>query len=197
MTSIGLLGSIDAGKTATFQLFMDYVKKTGHKIIEGNPGGFLGAMDAKKTTTLTVDFIRFTWKGQLHTLYGTGGHKKQITEYYRKYVLTTAEQFLIIIDLGEPLKGQFDFIEELMPLSTPSVVVNFNKWDIPKAKENFSNYEPMVKEFLEQHSLRIQEQFLTVALRKKPYQVENENCIRSILRMCEPREEDPFKIWQL
>jgi len=191
LTSIGLLGTIDAGKTATFVLFMDYVKKTGHKIIQGNPGGIAQNM------TLTVDFIRFTWKGQMHTLYGTGGHKKQITEYYRKYVLNTAEQFLVIIDLGEPLKAQLDFFEQLMPLSTQAVTVNYNKWDLPRAKENFGNYEPMVNEFLQQHSLRIAEQFLTVAVRKKPYQVENENCVRSILRMCEPRAEDPFKIWEL
>ncbi|MHA1732622.1 MAG: GTPase domain-containing protein [Promethearchaeota archaeon] len=193
LVNIGILGSQDCGKTMTFILFLQYLKKTGNRVVQGNPGGL------EPTTTMTLDFVRFTWKSQIHALYGSGGHKTRLTEYYRKYITRAAEKFLCVIDLTLPLEPQFAFYEELFPLPARSVVVNFNKYDTPEGKMRVKKYGAEVVEFFEQHHLPVKEKFVTVAIRggDDKYLEYNQNCVKSILYLAEKKKEDPFKIWAL
>ncbi len=193
MVNIGILGAQDCGKTMSFILFLQYIKKTGNRVVQGNPGG------TEPTTTLTLDFVRFTWKSQIHALYGSGGHKTRLTDYYRKYVIRAADQFLCLIDLTLPLEDQFGFYEELFPLPARHVVVNFNKYDTLEGKMRLKRYEPEVVEFFESNRLPVQGTYVTVAIRDstEKYLEYNQNCIKAILHLAEKKKEDPFKIWQL
>ncbi|MFX0015695.1 MAG: GTPase domain-containing protein [Promethearchaeota archaeon] len=191
MVNIGILGTMNCGKTSVFVSFMNSLASSDEKIIAGAPGG------PEMYTTQTVDFIRFTSKGFIHVLYGTGGHQTPITDYYRVYVLRNANRFLCMFDLSEPLQSQLEFYRTF-EIPTKAVVIYLNKYDL--AAKNLKEYEEEVKSFFidEQRKL-IKAIFPTVALRStgeefKEYQ---ENCLNGILSLCDfDRDASAFDVWE-
>jgi signal recognition particle receptor subunit beta len=125
MVNVGILGSQDVGKTSTFLLFMKKVEESGDRILHGVPGG------QERDKTLTVDFIRFTWKGFVHVLYGTGGHRLPSVDYYRLWVIRNADRFLCMADLAAPLEPQLEFYRSF-EIPARNVVLSLNKYDTGK-----------------------------------------------------------------
>lgn len=189
--NIGILGNQDSGKTSVFVMFLNYVRSTGNRVVQGNPGG----VDIDKTVTL--DFIRFTYKGMYHTLYGTGGHKTHITEYYRKYVLRTAQKFLIIIDMSIQIQPQIKFLEELMKYSGVEIAIVLNKMDLPNSKVNYEQNKKLVEKFFTEKKANIISILDGVAVAKPKYVTENKNTVKSILNLIDMTDDDPFRIWEL
>jgi len=189
--NIGILGVQDSGKTSVFVLFLSYIRSTGNRIIQGNPGG----VEIDKTVTL--DFVRFTYKGLYHTLYGTGGHKTHITEYYRKYVLRTAQKFLVVIDMSIPIMPQFVFLNELIDFNNVEVCIVLNKMDLPNSKVNYSENKNLVEKYFIDKKAKIKSIMDSVAIQKPKYVQENKNAVKSILNLIDYTDEDPFSNWVL
>ncbi|MHA2295613.1 MAG: hypothetical protein ACXAEU_23390 [Candidatus Hodarchaeales archaeon] len=190
MVNIGILGNMNCGKTACFLLFIRFLEASGHRVLHGVPGG------SERDHTETVDFIRFTYRGFVHVLYGTGGHKQRITDYYRKYVLRNADRFLCIIDLSEPLKPQLDFIKNL-DIPTRSIALILNKYDV--GKENYKSYKNKTIQFFTAKLNKLVKEpvYPTVAIEAgEEFKEQNQNCLNGVLSLCgfeEPR--DAFEIW--
>jgi small GTP-binding protein len=189
--NIGILGSQDSGKTSVFVLFLSYVRSTGNRIIQGNPGG------VEIDKTMALDFVRFTYKGMYHTLYGTGGHKLHITEYYRKYVLRTAQKFLIVIDMSIPIPPQLKFLDDLMSFNNVEVSIVLNKMDLPNSKAYYSENKNMVEKHFIDQKAKIKSIMDSVAIQKPKYVQENKNAVKSILNLIDFTDEDPFSNWVL
>ena len=191
MVNIGILGTMNCGKTSVFVSFMNSLASTDEKILAGAPGG------PEMYTTQTVDFIRFTSKGFIHVLYGTGGHQTPITDYYRVYVLRNANRFLCMFDLSEPLKDQLTFFEGI-DIPSKSIVIFLNKYDL--AKENYKKYKEKIEDlFINKKRKIIKEIFPTVALRSadKEYEEYQQNCLTGILKLCEfDRDASAFDVWE-
>ncbi len=190
MVNVGILGTMNCGKTSVFVYFMNTLASSDEKILAGAPGG------PEMYTTQTVDFIRFTSRGFIHVLYGTGGHQTPITDYYRVYVLRNANRFLCMFDLSEDLQEQLDFYKEF-DIPTTSVVVYLNKYDL--AAENLKEYQEKVSSFFinEQKKL-VKDIFPTVALRTadKEFDEYKQNCLNGILSLCEfDRDASAFDVW--
>ena len=191
MVNIGILGTMNCGKTSVFVSFMNSLASSDEKIIAGAPGG------PEMYTTQTVDFIRFTSKGFIHVLYGTGGHQTPITDYYRVYVLRNANRFLCMFDLSENLETQLEFYRGF-EIPTKAIVVYLNKYDL--APENLKQYQEEVTSFfIDERKKLVREIFPTVALRTaeevhKEYQ---ENCLKGILNLCDfDRDTSAFDVWE-
>lgn len=191
MVNIGILGAMDCGKTSVFAYFMNHISLNGEKILSGAPGG------PEKYATETVDFIRFTTKGFIHVLYGTGGHKRPITDYYRLFVLRNADRFLCMFDLSIPLKDQLQFFDE-MEIPVRQVSILLNKYDI--AKDNFDTYKEEIESyFIDKKKKLIKVIHPTVAIEYKEnneYEDFNKNCVKSILDLCEFNKESAFDVWE-
>jgi len=191
LVNIGILGTMNCGKTSVFVSFMNSLASSEEKILAGAPGG------PEMYTTQTVDFIRFTSKGFIHVLYGTGGHQTPITDYYRVYVLRNANRFLCMFDLSEDLEEQFNFFRGF-EIPTKSIVVYLNKYDL--APENLKNYQEKVSSFFinEQKKL-IKEIFPTVALKStgEEHEKYHQNCLKGILSLCDfDRDASAFDVWE-
>ncbi|MFX1507770.1 MAG: GTPase domain-containing protein [Promethearchaeota archaeon] len=191
MVNIGILGTMNCGKTSVFVSFMNSLASSDEKILAGAPGG------PEMYTTQTVDFIRFTSKGFIHVLYGTGGHQTPITDYYRVYVLRNANRFLCMFDLTENLEEQFKFYRGF-EIPTKAIAVYLNKYDL--APENLKKYQEEVSSFfIDERKKLVREIFPTVALRTtdekhKEYQ---ENCLKGILSLCDfDRDTSAFDVWE-
>ncbi|MHA1168453.1 MAG: GTPase domain-containing protein [Candidatus Hodarchaeales archaeon] len=191
MVNIGILGNMNCGKTASFLLFMKYLEETGSRIIQGVPGG------AERDRTETVDFIRFTYKGFVHVLYGTGGHNTRITDYYRLFVLRNADRFLCMFDLSEPLRPQLEFYSTL-DIPTRSVVISLNKYDL--AADQFEKYKEDITNYFSSKLKKLVKEpiFATVAIEAgDKYKEENKNCLAAVLSLCGFAEaKDAFDIWE-
>ena len=190
MVNVGILGDMDCGKTSVFVRFMNSLAATNEKIIAGSPGG------PEMYTTQTVDFIRFTHRGFIHVLYGTGGHTTPITDYYRVYVLRNANRFLCMFDLSTGLEKQLDFYKNL-EIPTKQVTIFLNKYDL--AKENYTEYKDSVEDFFinEQKKL-IKEILPTVAIKVEDnqFKTETQNCLKGILDLCEfDKDASAFDVW--
>ena len=123
MVNIGLLGYQNVGKTSLFTLFKE---TKGVKVLTGQYGS------SKEGHTVTMDFIRFTHEGKMHSLFGTGGHDWRLTQYYRKYVLKNANNFVCMFDLSASLELQLEFFKKLKILANPKgkLVIALNKYDL-------------------------------------------------------------------
>ena len=190
MVNIGILGDMNCGKTSVFVRFMNSLTESNEKILTGAPGG------PEMYTTQTVDFIRFTHKGFIHVLYGTGGHTTPITDYYRIYVLRNANRFLCMFDLSEDLERQLTFYENL-DIPTKQVSIYLNKFDL--ASDNFSDYKEQIEDFFinKKHKL-IKEVLPTVAIKVEgnEYKKETKNCLKGILDLCEfDKDASAFNVW--
>ncbi len=191
MVNIGILGTMNCGKTSVFVSFMNSLASSDEKIIAGAPGG------PEMYTTQTVDFIRFTSKGFIHVLYGTGGHQTPITDYYRVYVLRNANRFLCMFDLSEDLNEQLDFYRQF-EIPTKAIVIYLNKYDI--ASENLKSYQEKVSSFfIDEQKKLIKDIFPTVALRTvgDDYAEYQQNCLKGILSLCDfDRDASAFDVWE-
>jgi signal recognition particle receptor subunit beta len=181
---------MDCGKTSVFVSFMNSLASSDEKILAGAPGG------PEMYTTQTVDFIRFTSKGFIHVLYGTGGHQTPITDYYRVYVLRNANRFLCMFDLSLNLQKQLKFYRGF-EIPTRQVVVFLNKFDL--APDNLKNYEEEVRSFfVDEQKKLVKEVYPTVALRTAApeYEKYQQNCLTGILSLCEfVRDASAFDVW--
>jgi hypothetical protein len=190
MVNVGILGDMDCGKTSVFVRFMNSLAESNEKILTGAPGG------PEMYTTQTVDFIRFTHKGFIHVLYGTGGHTTPITDYYRVYVLRNANRFLCMFDLSVDLERQLAFYENL-DIPTKQLTVYLNKYDL--AADNFSEYKEQIEDFfINQKKKLIKEILPTVAAKVEgeKYKTEIKNCIKGILDLCEfDKDSSAFNVW--
>jgi hypothetical protein len=190
MVNVGILGDMDCGKTSVFVRFMNSLAESNEKILTGAPGG------PEMYTTQTVDFIRFTHKGFIHVLYGTGGHTTPITDYYRVYVLRNANRFLCMFDLSVDLDQQLAFYENL-DIPTKQLTVYLNKYDL--AADNYSDYKERVEDFfINQKKKLIKEIVPTVAAKVEgdKYKKEIKNCIKGILDLCEfDKDSSAFNVW--
>ena len=190
MVNIGILGDMNCGKTSVFVRFMNSLTESNEKILTGAPGG------PEMYTTQTVDFIRFTHKGFIHVLYGTGGHTTPITDYYRIYVLRNANRFLCMFDLSEELEKQLTFYENL-DIPTKQVSIYLNKYDL--ASDNFSNYKEQIEDFfINKKQKLIKEVLPTVAVKVEgnEYKKETKNCLKGILDLCEfDKDASAFNVW--
>ncbi|MFX1513601.1 MAG: GTPase domain-containing protein [Promethearchaeota archaeon] len=188
MTSIGILGYENCGKTSLFLQFIKEVENSGSRIFDGTRGG------DERFRTITVDFIRFSWKGFTHTLYGTGGHRERVTDYYRLFVIRNADRFLCMVDLEAPLKPQLEFFRSF-EIPSKNVNLTFNKYDLKP--DNLDKYSLKIIDLLENElRKRIKEQFVTVAIPKEGYEEQIDNCAKSVLSLCEwDQKGDPFEIW--
>ncbi len=190
MVNIGILGDMDCGKTSVFVRFMNSLAESNEKILTGAPGG------PEMYTTQTVDFIRFTHKGFIHVLYGTGGHTTPITDYYRVYVLRNANRFLCMFDLSVDLDQQLAFYENL-DIPTKQLTVYLNKYDL--AADNYSEYKEQIEDFfINQKKKLIKEILPTVAAKVEgdQYKSEIKNCIKGILDLCEfDKDSSAFNVW--
>ena len=191
MVNIGILGAQDCGKTSVFVYFMNQITQSGEKIISGAPGG------PEKYATETVDLIRFTAKGFIHVLYGTGGHKRPITDYYRTYVLRNADRFLCMFDLSIPLDDQMKFYTEV-EIPTRQVTIALNKYDL--AKDNYEEYKEQIEDFFKNEKKKlIKEIYPTVAIEyneTNEYEPLNKNCVDALLSMCEFDKSSAFDVWE-
>ncbi|MFW9904104.1 MAG: GTPase domain-containing protein [Candidatus Thorarchaeota archaeon] len=191
MVNIGILGTMNCGKTSVFVSFMNSLASSDEKILAGAPGG------PEMYTTQTVDFIRFTSKGFIHVLYGTGGHQTPITDYYRVYVLRNANRFLCMFDLSESLEDQLEFYRGF-EIPTKAIVVYLNKYDL--APENLKKYQDEVSSFfIDERKKLIREIFPTVALRttEEKHKEYQENCLNGILSLCDfDRDTSAFDVWE-
>ncbi len=190
MVNVGILGDMDCGKTSVFVRFMNSLANSNEKILTGAPGG------PEMYTTQTVDFIRFTHKGFIHVLYGTGGHTTPITDYYRVYVLRNANRFLCMFDLSVDLEQQLSFYENL-DIPTKQLTIYLNKFDL--AADNFSEYKEQIEDFfINQKKKLIKEILPTVAVKveENEYKIETKNCIKGILDLCEfDKDASAFNVW--
>jgi len=190
MVNVGILGDMDCGKTSVFVRFMNSLAESNEKILTGAPGG------PEMYTTQTVDFIRFTHKGFIHVLYGTGGHTTPITDYYRVYVLRNANRFLCMFDLSVDLDQQLAFYENL-DIPTKQLTVYLNKYDL--AADNYSDYKERIEDFfINQKKKLIKEILPTVAAKVEgdKYKKEIKNCIKGILDLCEfDKDSSAFNVW--
>ena len=190
MVNVGILGDMDCGKTSVFVRFMNSLANSNEKILTGAPGG------PEMYTTQTVDFIRFTHKGFIHVLYGTGGHTTPITDYYRVYVLRNANRFLCMFDLSVDLEQQLSFYENL-DIPTKQLSIYLNKFDL--AADNFSEYKEQIEDFfINQKKKLIKEILPTVAVKveENEYKIETKNCIEGILDLCEfDKDASAFNVW--
>ncbi|MHA2232784.1 MAG: GTPase domain-containing protein [Candidatus Hodarchaeales archaeon] len=190
MVHIGILGQADCGKTSTFILFIKSLEARGDRVLTGQRGG------EERELTITVDFIRFTYQGFTHTLYGTGGHRAAITDYYRVFVLRNADRFLCMIDLTEPLDEQLEFFERLGDIPAKSIVVTFNKFDLVDSVDVEKDFiEPTVNWFEKRLKRTVQKKFITVALEKKGFAGYQQNAVDAILDLCEWAPEKAFDVW--
>ncbi len=192
LVNVGILGEMDCGKTSIFILFVKSLEARGDRILTGQRGG------DERELTLTVDFIRFTYQGFTHTLYGTGGHRVAITDYYRLFVLRNADKFLCMIDLSIPLEQQLEFFRTIGTIPTRSVVLSFNKYDLVDSKlvDIEKEYIQPTVEFFESDLKRmIQKKFITVALEKQGFADYNTNSVDAILNLCEWSTDKPFDVW--
>ncbi|MFX0183442.1 MAG: GTPase domain-containing protein [Candidatus Hodarchaeota archaeon] len=190
MVNIGILGPMNCGKTSVFVNFMNSIASAEEKIIAGAPGG------PEMYTTQTVDFIRFSWKGFIHVLYGTGGHKTPITDYYRVYVLRNANRFVCMFDLSEPLEEQLEFYEGL-EIPSRQVSIYLNKYDL--ASENIEKYRADIEDFFRNEQKKIiKDSLVTVAIKKAPeFEEYRQNCLSGILSLCEfDQEGSAFDVWE-
>ena len=191
MVNVGILGTMDCGKTSVFVSFMNSLAASDEKILAGAPGG------PEMYTTQTVDFIRFTSKGFIHVLYGTGGHQTPITDYYRVYVLRNANRFLCMFDLSGDLQEQLKFYNEF-EIPTRQVVIYLNKYDL--APENFKNYQEKVSSyFIDEKKKLVKGIFPTVELKGagEEYEEYQQNCLNGILSLCEfDRDASAFDVWE-
>ena len=62
VVNIGILGFENCGKTSLFLQFIKEVEDSGSRVFDGARGG------DERYRTVSVDFIRFSWKGFTHTL---------------------------------------------------------------------------------------------------------------------------------
>lgn len=190
MVNIGILGGMDCGKTSVFVRFMNSLAQANEKILAGAPGG------PEMYTTQTVDFIRFTHKGFIHVLYGTGGHTTPITDYYRVYVLRNANRFLCMFDLSEDLEEQLVFYENV-EIPTKQVMIFLNKFDL--GKENYELYKEQVEDFFINEKKKLIKQIVpTVAIKVEgdQYKTETQNCLNGILDLCEfDKDASAFDVW--
>lgn len=189
MVNIGILGDMDCGKTSVFVKFMNSLASADEKILAGAPGG------PEMFTTQTVDFIRFSWKGFIHVLYGTGGHKTPITDYYRLYVLRNANRFVCMFDLSGDLKFQLDFYKNF-EIPSRQISIYLNKYDL--APENADKYKTKIEDFFKNKKKKlIKDILITVALTKdNEFNEEQDNCKRGILNLCEfDSESSAFDVW--
>lgn len=191
MVNIGILGTQDCGKTSVFVYFMNQITASGEKIISGAPGG------PEKYATETVDLIRFTAKGFIHVLYGTGGHKRPITDYYRTYVLRNSDRFLCMFDLSLPLEDQLNFYKEV-EIPTRQVTIALNKYDI--AKDKYDDYKDTIEDFFKNEKKKlIKEIYPTVAIEYKDtqdFEDYNKNCLDAVLGLCEFDKSSAFDVWE-
>ena len=191
MVNIGILGTQDCGKTSVFVYFMNQITASGEKIIVGAPGG------PEKYATETVDLIRFTAKGFIHVLYGTGGHKRPITDYYRTYVLRNSDRFLCMFDLSLPLDDQIQFYKEI-EIPTRQVTIALNKFDI--GQKDYDDFKDKIEDFFKNEKKKlIKDIFPTVAIEYKgtqDYDTYNKNCIDAILSLCEFDKSSAFDVWE-
>ncbi len=183
MVSIGILGYMNAGKTALFNLFRNLLPERGGNILGGQFGGSI------QGNTVTVDFIRFISVesqqvgGVVHSLYGTGGHKHRVTDYYRSFVIRNADVFICMIDLSIDLKPQLDFYDSI-ELPVASIVLVFNKVDLVDEHSVSLFIEETVDFFLNKKKKLIHEQFITCAIPQNQYAQYNENAVKSVLVLC-------------
>ncbi len=190
MVHIGILGQADCGKTSTFIQFIKALESSGDRVLTGQRGG------AERELTITVDFIRFTYRGFTHTLYGTGGHRAAVTDYYRVFVLRNADRFLCMIDLTEPLEEQLQFFESIGDIPASSVVVTFNKFDLVDSLDIEADFvEPTVNWFEKRLKRTIQKKLVTVAVDTKGFAEYQQNCTNAILELCEWSQEKAFDVW--
>ncbi len=190
LVNVGILGDMNCGKTSVFVRFMNSLAATNEKIIAGSPGG------PEMYTTQTVDFIRFTHRGFIHVLYGTGGHTTPITDYYRVYVLRNANRFLCMFDLSIDLDRQLEFYHNL-EIPTKQVTIFLNKYDL--AKENYEEYKEKVEDFFINDQKKLIKEILpTVAIKVEDNQFkkESQNCLKGILDLCEfDKDASAFDVW--
>jgi hypothetical protein len=191
VVSIGILGGMDCGKTSVFVRFMNSLAESGkEKIIAGSPGG------PEMYTTQTVDFIRFTHKGFIHVLYGTGGHTTPITDYYRVYVLRNANRFLAMFDLAIDLEPQLSFYNNL-DIPTNQISILLNKYDL--ASDKFESYKEQATSFFINEKRKLVKEVLpTVAIKVENDQFKDEtsNCLKGILNLCEfDKDASSFDVW--
>lgn len=193
MVSIGILGAKNCGKTSVFAHFMDVMTGPQHeKIYTGAPGG------PEMHKTITVDFIRFSHKGFLHQLYGTGGHRTPITDYYRVYVLRNATRFVAMFDLSVPLEPQLQFYSQLEIPSQAPLIVYLNKYDL--GADDFQEYKNKIESFFNTElKILIRDIIPTVAIEigdNGDYTEYNQNAIDGILSLCEfDPKSSSFEIW--
>ncbi len=181
MVNIGILGYINTGKTSLLNLFRSKLSERGGNVL----GGQLGGSD--QGSTVTVDFIRFISTDQsdrgVHTLYGTGGHRHRITDYYRSYVIRNSEVFICMFDLSIDLEPQLAFYKTL-DLPVRSLTLVFNKVDLADTPHVTQFIEKTVEFFINEKKKLIREQFVTCAIPKNHYEQYNENAVNSVLFLC-------------
>lgn len=192
MVNIGILGAQDCGKTTVFAYFMDHLNLSGEKILSGAPGGEI------KYATETVDFIRFTYKGFIHVLYGTGGHRRPVTDYYRNFVLRNADRFLCMFDLSESIDKQLDFYNNF-EISSRNVLIFLNKYDLINP-DNFSEFEDTISDYFKTNRKKTILNLLpTVGLenaQEEKFDQYNQNCLTGIFSLCENKKLEAFKVWE-
>jgi tRNA U34 5-carboxymethylaminomethyl modifying GTPase MnmE/TrmE len=190
MVNIGILGNMNCGKTSVFVHFMNSLTSVDEKILAGAPGG------PEMYTTQTVDFIRFTFKGFIHVLYGTGGHRNPVVDYYRVFVLRNANRFLCMFNLDEDIDTQLEFYRQF-EIPTRQVIVYLNKYDL--GSENFDEFQEKVSSFfIDEQKKLIKDIFPTVALKsaEKEFDKYKQNCLTGILSLCEfDADSSAFDVW--
>jgi hypothetical protein len=169
---------------------MNAIAATDEKIIAGAPGG------PEMYTTQTVDFIRFTSKGFIHVLYGTGGHQTPITDYYRLYVLRNANRFLAMFDLSVDIDEQLAFYRTF-EIPTRQVIIYLNKYDL--AEDHYEEYKEKVNSFfIDERKKLVKNIYPTVAIKTedKKYDQYQKNCLKGILDLCEfDADSSAFDVW--
>ncbi|MEX2739675.1 MAG: GTPase domain-containing protein [Candidatus Wukongarchaeota archaeon] len=178
MVNIGLLGYKNVGKTSLFTLFKE---TKGVKVLTGQFGS------SREGHTVTMDFIRFTNEGKMHSLFGTGGHEWRLTVYHRNYVLKNADNFICMFDLSVPSEPQLEFFKKLEILANPKgkLVIALNKYDLVKEESVFETFKQTIEESRFISTIKTVKILPTVAVPKNGYEKFNENAVKAVLLLCD------------
>lgn len=170
--ALALIGDKDVGKTSFLILF-----SKAFRIMGEVEGGKLGGNISGSTDTL--DFLNFAYNGRIYTLYGTGGDRTRITDYYRKKVVSTASKFILVIDATRSIREQTQFLKDIGFVGR-RVVLCINKVDLVD-KDKISQIKDEIISELERINIAPTKIFETVALEKKGFEQENKNIVNAVL----------------